>query len=320
MPTNDGTLPPFAPGRPVSLGSSWRYLGLTGDRLPLKGMTTVVAPGYWEGLAPDWSEINAWVGEGNAIGILPEKSGLVILDCDTVRAWQTEGNTDSMVRGHGLDDLKRVAAQCEQMITPTFTVKTKSDGYHLYYAQNPLCPVTSRGHRDGWRIDVKASPNTFAVAPPTPGYSVVRDIPVAELPLWLAQWVQGLYKALDPVGGAGQRRRMDLAVAMKHELLLNGSGQEPNLYLKWCNAMLNVVAASNQYGGWNNAVYLTAHEFFDVGMSVADVLPMIMESAAPHDAREERTVANTVESAWRKHLDGSGYGYTESDLYPGLIG
>lgn len=310
MSSNEETVPHNIPSSPENLDPSWRYLALSPDRVPLKGMTATAAPGYWEGLDADWPSISAWVAEGNAVGVMPERSGLVILDCDTAKEWQATGNSARMVRQHGINDLTRVASEICQELSPTFTVQTKSGGYHLYYLQNPLCPVFSRGHREGWRIDVKASKNTFAVAPPTPGYSVVRDLPVAELPLWLAQWIQGLYKALQPLGGDGQRRRMGVALAMKAQLVMGGNDQETNLFHQWCQAMLSVVSASNQYGGWNNAIYLTAHEFFDVGLGVDDVLPMILEAASPYDKSQERAVVTTVESAWRKHADGDVYGYT----------
>lgn len=298
---------------PENIDFSWRYLALTGDRVPIKGMTAQNAPGYWDGLDPDWGQITDWVKNGNSVGILPERSGLVILDCDSRKEWKVEGSSATIVRGHGIDDLKRVAQETGQDVPATFTVRTKSDGFHLYYRQNQVCPVQSRGHRDRWRIDVKASRNTYAVAPPTPGYSVVRDLPVAELPLWLAHWIQGLYKTVPPLGGENQRRRMEAATALKYRILLGGTVQDGDLFGHWCQAMLNVIVASNQYGGWNNAVYLTAHEFFDVGLSVTDVMPMILEAAAPYNEREERTVRSTVESAWRKHTDLGGHysGYAD---------
>jgi hypothetical protein len=213
---------------------------------------------------------------------------------------------------HGIDDLKRVAADHGESIPATFCVRTKNDGYHLYYRQNPQLPVTSKGHREGWRVDVKASRNAYAVAPPSAGYEVVRDLEAAVLPLWLASWVNTVNKELKPVGGDAMRQRVQQTLIMKDAMMDVPEGDGTTLldqYGKWCNALLNVVAASNVHGNWNNTIFQTAHEFFQTGRTIDEVAPLILEAAAPRNETERRNAERTIQSAWKDYANGRGFGY-----------
>lgn len=300
-----------APGRlvcPAHLDPQWRYLPLNGDRLPIAGFTVRDKPEYWNGLEPNWPEIRDWVRCGGAMAILPERSGLVIIDCDTASGWAVEGGTARRVNHHGITDLTRVAVELGQEIPPTFTVGSKSGGYHLIYRQNPAVPVTSKGHRDGWRIDVKASRNTYAVTYPTPGYTVLRDLPTAVLPEWLAVWIRDVNRLTPPTGGERIKRVLDHAAAWKTDVLVNGTSS--GMFDAWCQALLAVVEASNEHGGWNNTIYWVSREFFDVGVEEWAVLRMLLKAAKPVDEREAMNVERTVSSAWRGHSDKTAWSYT----------
>ena len=289
-------------GRPAHLDPAWRYVPLNEDRKPI--MKVEDDPRFWEGAEADWESFQDWVEAEGTIGILPEKSGLVILDCDARREFDVDGNSAKLAVRHGIDDLKRVAAEHGENVVPTFTVKTKSGGFHLYDRQNPQLPVTSKGHRDGWRVDVKASRNSYAVSPPSVGYTVVRDLEAAVLPLWLASWICTVNQSTLPTGGARMAERMERARHAKIDVLAHGSGS--SMFEMWCLALLGVVEDAARHGGWNNAIYTTAREFFDVGIDEEHVLDMIMHATPPWDDKGADMIARTVSSAWRGHLDKTG--------------
>lgn len=298
--------------RPEHLDPDWRFIPLTtkdGKARPMHAMNA--QPSYWEGASPDWEGFQGWVTGGNPIGMLVERSGLVVLDCDVKeydsQGWVIQGNTASFSPAtyrHGITDLTRVAGEHGKTVVPTFTVRTKSGGYHLYYRQNPQLPVTSKPHRDGWLIDVKASRNSWVVAPPSPGYEVVRDLPAAVMPLWLARWVSELTRLTMPIGGARVRNVMLDAARLRVNLI--GSKDE-DLFTRWVSTVLTVVALANRHGGWNNEIYRASHELFDVGLSLDEVEPAVLRAAAPVDERERRGAVDTIRSAWRKHLEGVSY-------------
>lgn len=299
MSINSETVAQHTNRRPEHLDPAWRYTPLNADRQPVASIRQ--DPRFWEGVEADWNGFTTWAADGNAIGILPERSGLVIIDCDNRKTWNIVDGTARLQADHGITDLERFAHEQNETITPTFTVATKSGGYHLYYRQNPLLPVKSKGHREGWCIDVKASRNVYAVAPPTHGYTVVRDYPAAELPLWLASHIATLNSTTRPRGDSIITQRFAEAGNWKLDIQVNGSGS--SMFEAWCTAMLGAVETAAEHGGWNNAVYRVAREFFDVGISEADALDMIMAATPPWDAKGRATLARTVSSAWRGHLD-----------------
>ena len=67
---------------------------------------------------------------------------------------------------------------------------------------------------------------------------------------------------------------------------------------------LGLVRLSSEHGGWNNHIYLTARQFFDVGMSVEEAMGLLMEAAAPWNDAEAHVVSRTVNSAWNGHMSG----------------
>jgi len=286
--------------KPQHLGEKWRYLPLTKDRTPLKGYTKTSHPEYWEGMTGTWDDLEGWVAGGKAaMGLLAYESGLVILDCDDKAVFETTGNTAKMVHYHGINDLKRVCAELGREVPPTYTVETKSGGYHLYYRQHPDWLLRSNGHREDWRVDVKASPRVFAVAPPSVGYRVVRDIPVARMPEWLARWLLRLRTNTNPVGGEGVRHLMNELRDMRDtgvDISVGGS-----YHAALIDNILGIVRGSQQQ--WNNRIYLAARQLFDVGYTAEEAEEMLMEPAAPWNERETYNLRRTVGSAWTGHLN-----------------
>jgi hypothetical protein len=269
--TNEGNVSP-----PVNYEPSWKFFWLRDH----PAFTIKAKPSYWEGATADWADLlDAVDNRKLRVAILPERSGLVILDCD-VSGELTLVTKSSAVftEEHGIDHLNRVAAGRGKELPPTYTVRSPSGGLHLYYGQNEHCPVRSHGHRPGWLIDVKASPNTYAVAPPTPGYEVIRDLPVAVLPYWLARHIRGLSLRMGSCHPRG-RSAGPLTDGMRE-------------------GILRYVAQCAVSGGWNNAVYWAACRFIEADMGLDEMTELILGAAPPWDEAGARRVRRTIESAW----------------------
>lgn len=134
---------------------------------------------YWAGAVASWAELLACVGGGRDVAVLPAASGLLVLDCDVKwyhadTAFVVSERTARLapaVQRHGIDDLGRVVRELGHSPAElaTYTVRTKSGGYHLYY-RVPEAFVGVLGtshHRHEWRVDVIASQHSWVAAPPT---------------------------------------------------------------------------------------------------------------------------------------------------------
>jgi hypothetical protein len=97
-------------------------------------------------------------------------SGLVVVDVDT--------KDDKP----GLDWLE----QHSVALPFTRTHRTVSGGIHLLFAFPDDAAVGSSQSRIAPGVDVRGA-GGYAIVPPSPGYSVVMDWPVAEMPAWLVE-------------------------------------------------------------------------------------------------------------------------------------
>jgi Bifunctional DNA primase/polymerase, N-terminal len=271
---------------------------------------------YWSGAWARWSDLQESVDAGKGIALLPHRSGLVVLDCD-VRMRDGDGfviTGDGRAKwsgaqvDRGYDDLMRVVIGMGQVLPKTWTVRTKSGGMHVYFRCAPN-QLRSSGHREGWCIDVKASVNTWVVAPPTAGYSVVDDAPPAAIPAWLASWlVQDLHRVTEPLGGAARAERSK-ATKIRYEQVKYGTyggsteaTRRNNLEVsglaeQWRTEILLRVREANLYGGWNNEIYQAVCMLRDAGHAKDDIEQWVVEAASPWDDRERRTAHRTVASA-----------------------
>jgi hypothetical protein len=322
---------------PVHLDPSWRYIALlraNGDRCrqPMLCLPENLPNGasaekvgahrlFWDGIPLDWEGLLDTLDQGYDAGLLTGQSGLVVVDCDVKRydgaGFVVNGNTatlDPGVTKRGIDDLACVVGELGHSMAElaTYAVQTKSGGVHLYYRANPRHAITSTGHRHEWRIDVKASRNTWVVVPPTPGYRVIRDLPVIELPDWFASWLADVNRHLPPVGG---RRHGHLTLAAREARLAATASQSSHdddesqgLFNRWVRLELELVRLANQHGGWNQAIYQCARNLFDGGLTEPDVRDLILLAAAPTDDREARRATQTIQSAWRGHVRNGRHG------------
>lgn len=126
-----------------------------------------------------WSQLEAgekWQGPagcgyGIATGI---RSGFFVVDLD-VRA-----DRDGVATFEAMGD-------CE----PTYTVRTPTSGFHLYF-QLPDFLVRTSGNELAPGIDIRGE-GGFVVAQDSPHknggvYAVARDLPIAPAPTWLLEW------------------------------------------------------------------------------------------------------------------------------------
>lgn len=148
----------------------------------------------WETNATlDTDQITATWPNGAAIGLACGPSRVLVVDLDqpkpdTVRP----ANLDPTI----VSGIEVFAAICEQHRQPwpaTYTGRTGRGGLHLYFGNpDPTKFRNSAGARGkglGWLIDTRGG-GGYVIAPPSVvnglPYTVVRDLPVAPLPAWLA--------------------------------------------------------------------------------------------------------------------------------------
>jgi hypothetical protein len=267
---------------------------------------------YWSGASAGWADLRGSVDAGKGIGLLPQRSGLVVLDCDIRQrdgdGFVVVGDGRAKWAGgavqRGRDDLERVVLGLGRELPATWTVRTKSGGVHLYFRCAPGL-MRSSGHREGWCIDVKASSNTWVVAPPTPGYTVIDSSDVALMPDWLATWLnRDLADVMEPLGGKVRAERSREVRAHTDRVRYGGGFTERDkarrlieLSELWIDDVLLRLAESNMYGGWNNELYAAVMSLKDIGMAEHEIWQRVLEAAAPWDEREQRAAVRTISSA-----------------------
>src|SRR6266702_2051168 len=134
----------------------------------------------------------AWRAGPFNIGIATGPSGLVVLDLDQPKpgaippaAWRHPGIRDG-------GDVLAVLADANDQPLPaeTYTVRTCSDGTHLYFTAPPGVSLRNSAGRLGWLIDTRAHGGYVVGAGSSVHrrpYSVAHDTMPATLPSWLAE-------------------------------------------------------------------------------------------------------------------------------------
>jgi hypothetical protein len=157
------------------LGAALRYA----ERgwLVLKDATasdTGLIAGWWN----SWPDANVAIVTGSA-------SGIVVLDIDT-------GGED------GYETLREIEAAHGALPT-TASVKTPTGGAHLYF-RHPGTDIRNSVRRLGPGLDVRGD-GGYVIAPPSKGYVVDEEAPVAELPTWILETAaRNKTKTADPIG------------------------------------------------------------------------------------------------------------------------
>lgn len=326
------------PDGPQHLGEGWRYLPLKpatdeegrkpAIEMPHDGMPEErykVAEQIWNGSLGDWPWLHSVIAGGHEVGIFPAPSGLVLLDCDVKAYDRTSGHVwkktdaktltldDLMDYRYGIDDLIRVVGELGHSIQElaTYSVKTKSDGLHLYFAENPRVRLNTQGHRENWRVDVIAHNDgrdrSWAAAPPTAGYSVARDLPVLEMPDWLACWLRDELPKLPKPGGTRRQSMEKHALEQRDRTLAApyGAGEPTDggvdaafpAWQLYVSSILELVKIADQHGGWNNQVYASAKDLFTLGYPYETVVGWLTAVSSPWTDGDRRTLERTARSA-----------------------
>jgi hypothetical protein len=175
--------------------------------------------GRWETRAStDPDQITRWWQHiPHTIGIATGPSGLVVVDLDTPKYGQSAPDRwASLGIDSGAGVLRALARQRGTTVTPTFTARTPSGGWHLYYTAPVGAVLRNTQGVIGWKIDTRAH-GGYVVAPGCPvfpgGYELIDDQDPAELPGWdtPGPHAQAVYGALSVRSdGRGQPLRLHL--------------------------------------------------------------------------------------------------------------
>ena len=319
---------------PKNLNPEWKYIALrravkdehgdvVSERRPLLPMpdkipasqpnTLAASKTFWAGTRLDWDDLHDVVDEqGFDIGFVPALQNMVTLDCDVKEYLNETGHVagpirvgDLTVKKYGIQDLQRVVEALGHGMQEiaTYTVATKSGGLHLHYLQNPDYPLYTCGHREDWRVDIvgmnNASNRSWVAAPPSAGYTVVRDLPVAVMPDWLAQWLRGIKQHLQPLGGQrrqAQKQRIEELNLERRTYGRNDPDAIPTTK-QWVQMLLDLITDANQVGGWNLQIWQTSKDLLEFGMDPVVVRRLVLQYAAPWTTREWHKALTTIKSA-----------------------
>lgn len=140
--------------------------------LPCYPGSKVPAIGEWQKESFDVLDVaERWPGDAFNVGV--HCQGLAVLDVDV-----KNGRA-------GLDDLRALPA-----LPDTYTVKTASGGYHLYFRLPAGVEVSNSAKNLPSGLDVRGA-GGYVVAPGSivdgKAYEVLRDVPVAPAPDWLLE-------------------------------------------------------------------------------------------------------------------------------------
>ena len=155
----------------------WRVFPCSeNSKIPMKGMTD------WNDRATDdIDEITRiWTENPNAnIGLATGPSGLLVLDFDSAKSPQESS---------GIENFR--AAFPGRKLPPTYTVRTASGGWHLYYRTPPV-PLRNSAGRLAERVDTRGE-GGYVIAPGSTVdggvYAATNPVSAcAELPEWIVE-------------------------------------------------------------------------------------------------------------------------------------
>lgn len=169
-------------------GRAWARLGWRVFPCAVGGKQPALR-GSWEDRATTKTQVIEmwWRLRPFNIGIACGPSGLAVLDLDVPRHGKAALEGVS-VEPAGLDTFLRVCSEHGQPVPVTFTVRTPSGGYHLYFTV-PCASVRNSAGRLGPLIDVRGA-GGYVVGPGSRiggrPYSVMNPVPPVPLPSWIA--------------------------------------------------------------------------------------------------------------------------------------
>ncbi|MGC4818527.1 bifunctional DNA primase/polymerase [Micromonospora sp. DT63] len=243
-----------------------------------------------------------WASTPYGVGIACGPSGLLVVDLDVRKPDQV---APTRFAGYldGWPVLADLCADAGQPVpTDTHTVTTGGGGAHLYFrhpATGPALRNTAgeRGNGLGWLVDTRAHGGYVVAAGSTVAgrpYAVARDLPVADLPGWLAERLAPAPLppqrpvAVDlPSGRAGAY--LDAAIGRQLDHLRHAAEGERNHTLYVSAVALGQLAAGGALSVDQAAAPLE-QTALSIGLSRFETLRTIRSGLAA-GARRPRTVA-----------------------------
>jgi hypothetical protein len=141
-------------------GRGWRVIPCRSDKISRIRNWQVAASSDPETIIDWWTQWpNAWIA-------LLCGCGFVVIDVDTGEAHNNVDGFGTLAQLGPLPETRRV--------------RTPTGGMHIYLQSDQ--PVRSRVIGPG--LELRAA-NQYVIAPPSPGYMVINDVPLAQLPDWL---------------------------------------------------------------------------------------------------------------------------------------
>lgn len=143
-------------------------------QIPVQNKKAVIA---WKNLTsqPDLSKFK---GYDRAI-LTGKVSNIIVVDIDMPKSNKDEKDGLAMMKEFNALDIK------------TRIVKTKNNGYHLYFKYDKAIKQTTG--LNGYSIDIR-SDGGYIVAPPSKGYKTITDEEICIIPKAMKDWIMTHYK------------------------------------------------------------------------------------------------------------------------------
>lgn len=196
----------------------------------------------------------------NLLPMGPDKKPLI----SSWKKWQTEQQTDEQILEWFKDDSKNIAIitgnisgltivdidnkagqeQADTMLKKfpiTFSVKTPSNGYHLYYKYQPGFTVSANAYPDLPNVDIRGDQGYVGAPPsilPYGKYEVLNNAPIVDFPLHLFP-KQKFKKSLTEMTTASKGNRNETITSFIGKLLQASKEDE------WYNEVLPAVERAN---------------------------------------------------------------------------
>jgi hypothetical protein len=166
----------------------------TGHKVPLKGIGSNNDLRRYG--APWDQDAQAWVDQGNLIGIMLDASGLIAFDAESAMKNLDPGapvTVADLQADNGRHLIERLFQDAGAALGDTLEMRTLHGGTHAIYRQNPDCPVLKKKLKlkaYEARLDVLLGHQSYLASGAT--YQVVRDADPLVLPVEVARYLNAL--------------------------------------------------------------------------------------------------------------------------------
>jgi hypothetical protein len=200
-------------------------------------------------------------------------------------------------------------------LPPTRTHRSRGGGQHLVYRYPPqgICNFTGTARNGLPGIELK-SDGLGVVWPPSPGYSVIDDRPVADFPERLRDAISrgALSPGVDATNGTGDSNGTKETKENDAPARTNLSGVQPTRNIrKRTDRVLNVVQSARAGDGRNKKLYWAARRFGEMiaeGLVVRKVAEFMLLGVAQYNGhvakRGLKQTKDTIASGLDHEIEG----------------